>query len=231
MSIQLTDQTNITELKEEYSKQDLIYYTPKEELINTLTHGVGVVAAIILLVFMLIKSTNVVSYAVSIISCLCLAIEFLISSLYHGTNKNLKNKRRLRTLDYPAVNLNVVACGSSLCLLYNQMYGYIAIGICLSITLLMLLLCLKNFTKFRKLSVGSTFIVGAILLVAYIIDKVITDKIPEISSFLYLAGLILCLIGAIIFRIKGIKYSHCIFHVFVLVGPIICMLANYYQLS
>ena len=52
----------------------------------------------------------------------------------------------------------------------------------------------------------------------------------DLVGYLYLAGLLTSLLGAIFFRIYK-RYMHCVFHVLVLIGPMLCMLANYFQLS
>ena len=221
---------NVDERREWYKSHSLVYYTPKEELLHATTHFLGVLAAVVMLVFMLLRATTPASYATAVLSCFLLGLEFLISAIYHGTN-DLKKKLVWRQLDYPAVNLNVLACGSALCLLYDNLYGYIAFSLGFVIAFLMLFGCLFAFGKFRKISVGATFIVGSLLFAAYFVSAYTGTGLNNRSfvGYLYLSGLLLSLLGALLFRIHR-RYVHAVFHVLVLFGPILCMVANYYQL-
>ena len=222
---------NVDELKEIYKNHSLVYYTPMEELINTVTHALGAVFAVVMLGVMLRVATTPQSVATAVLSCFCLGLEFFISAMYHGT-KDLGRKQTWRKLDFPAVNLNVLACGTSLCLLYGHVYGYIAFGLSFAISFAMLACCLFAFDKSHKISVASSFIVGALLFAAYFVSNFTGGGIinKDLVGYLYLAGLLTSLLGAIFFRIYK-RYMHCVFHVLVLIGPMLCMLANYFQLS
>ena len=221
---------NVDELKEQYKSHALVYYTPMEELINTTTHALGVIFAVVMLALMLRVASTPESIATAVLSCFCLGLEFFISAMYHGP-RDLTRKQMWRKLDFPAVNLNVIACGSSLCLLYGNIYGYVAFGLSFVIAFVMLFCCLYAFDKFHKISVGCTFIVGALMFAAFFVANFTGSGInnKDIAGWLYLAGLLTCLLGAIFFRIYK-RYMHCIFHVLVLIGPMLCMLANYFQL-
>lgn len=222
---------NVDELKETYKNNSLVYYTPLEELINATTHALGAIFAVVMLGLMLRVATTPQSIATAVLSCFCLGLEFAISAGYHG-ERDLQRKRLWRRVDFPAVNLNVIACGASLCLLYGHVYGYIAFALSFVISFTMLFCCLFAFDKFHKISVASTFVVGGLLFAAYFVSNFTGSGInnKDIVGWLYLAGLLTCLLGAIFFRIHK-RYMHCIFHVLVLIGPILCMLANYFQLS
>ena len=221
---------NIDELKDQYKSHSLVYYTPMEELINTITHALGVIFAVVMLVLMLLRATTVECVLAAVLSCFCLGLEFFISAMYHGT-RDLKRKLMWRKLDFPAVDLNVIACGTCLCLLYGNIYGYIAFGLSFALAVAMLFACLFAFDKSHKLSVGITFIVGALLFAAFFVANFTGNGIrnKDLVGYLYLAGLLTSLLGAIFFRIYK-RYMHCVFHVLVLIGPILCMLANYFQL-
>ncbi len=219
---------NVDELKVLYKDNHLIYYTPLEELINTLTHALGAVISIILMGFMLAKASIQASYATAIVACLAISVEFSVSAIYHGV-KDLKAKLIWRSLDYPAVCLNVIACGTALCLMYNCIYGYIALALSLAIAITMFILCRVNFQKFRILSVISCFIIGALVFAQFFVVFFSENRPPSQVSFIYLSGLILCLIGAALFGVHK-RYAHCIFHVFVLIGPLLFLGATYLQI-
>ena len=162
---------NTDELKELYKQNSLVYYTPVEELINTTTHALGVVFAVVMLVLMLLRATTPECVATAVLSCFCLGLEFFISTMYHGT-RDMARKLIWRKLDFPAVNLNIIACGTSLCLLYGNIYGYIAFALGFVISFAMLFACLFAFDKSHKISVASSFLVGALLFAAFFVANV-----------------------------------------------------------
>lgn len=119
---------NTDELKQIYKDNGLVYYTPKEELFNSISHALGAVVALVFMIFMLLKATTPAAYATAVLSCTLIAIEFSVSATYHGVS-DMKKKLTWRTLDFPAVNLNVIACATATCLMYGSIYGYVAFGV------------------------------------------------------------------------------------------------------
>ena len=141
--------SNTDELKQIYKNNGLVYYTPKEELFNSISHALGAVVALVFMIFMLLKATTPAAYATAVLSCALIAIEFSVSATYHGVS-DMKKKLTWRTLDFPAVNLNVIACATATCLMYGSIYGYVAIGESYAITAVIYDLCLYRFDIFSK---------------------------------------------------------------------------------
>ena len=219
---------NTDELKQIYKDNGLVYYTPKEELFNSTSHALGAVAALVFMIFMLLKAATPAAYATAVLSCVLIAIEFSVSATYHGVS-NMKKKLTWRTLDFPAVNLNVIACATATCLMYESIYGYVAFGVSFAIAAVIFGLCLYRFDIFRKVSVASTFVIGGLMFAAFFTAYVSQKGISQATSFVYLAGLASCLLGAAVFGVHK-RYVHCLFHVFVLVGPILFLVATYMQI-
>lgn len=220
--------SNIDELKQIYKNNGLVYYTPKEELFNSISHALGAVVALVFMIFMLLKATTPAAYATAVLSCALIAIEFSVSATYHGVS-DMKKKLTWRTLDFPAVNLNVIACATATCLMYGSIYGYVAFGVSFAIAAVILVLCLYRFDIFRKVSVASTFVIGGLMFAAFFTAYFSKKGISQATSFVYLAGLASCLLGAAVFGLHK-RYVHCLFHVFVLVGPILFLVATYMQI-
>lgn len=220
--------SNIDELKQIYKNNRLVYYTPKEELFNSISHALGAVVALVFMIFMLLKATTPAAYATAVLSCALIAIEFSVSATYHGVS-DMKKKLMWRTLDFPAVNLNVIACATATCLMYGSIYGYVAFGVSFAIAAVIFVLCLYRFDIFRKVSVASTFVIGGLMFAAFFTAYFSQKGISQATSFVYLAGLASCLLGAAVFGLHK-RYMHCLFHVFVLVGPILFLVATYMQI-
>ncbi len=219
---------NTDELKQIYKDNGLVYYTPKEELFHSVSHALGAVAALVFMIFMLLNATTPAAYASAALSCLLIAIEFSVSAIYHGMS-DMRKKLMWRTLDFPAVNLNVIACATATCLMYGSIYGYVAFGLSFAIAIAIFALCLYRFDKFRKVSVVSTFVIGGLMFAAFFTAYFSPKGISPATSFVYLAGLVSCLLGAAVFGVHK-RYVHCLFHVFVLVGPLLFLVATYMQI-
>lgn len=219
---------NTDELKQIYKDNGLVYYTPKEELFNSISHTLGAVVALVFMIFMLLKATTPAAYATAVLSCALIAIEFSVSATYHGVS-DMKKKLTWRTLDFPAVNLNVIACATATCLMYGSIYAYVAFGVSFAIAAVIFVLCLYRFDIFRKVSVASTFVIGGLMFAAFFTAYFSQKGISQATSFVYLAGLASCLLGAAVFGLHK-RYVHCLFHVFVLVGPILFLVATYMQI-
>ena len=220
--------SNTDDLEQIYKKNGLVYYTPKEELFNSISHALGAVVALVFMIFMLLKATTPAAYATAVLSCALIAIEFSVSATYHGVS-DMKKKLTWRTLDFSAVNLNVIACATATCLMYGSIYGYVAFGVSFAIAAVIFVLCLYRFDIFRKVSVASTFVIGGLMFAAFFTAYFSQKGISQATSFVYLAGFASCLLGAAVFGVHK-RYVHCLFHVFVLVGPILFLVATYMQI-
>lgn len=220
---------NTEELKELYKKNQLVYYTPLEEFINSSSHALGAVFALIFMIFMMIAATTPAQYVTAFFSCFLIAIEFAVSATYHGVS-DMKKKLVWRKIDFPTVNLNVIACATSTCLLYHQIYGYVALGVSIAIAIAVFALCLWKFNIFRNVSVISSFVIGALMLAAFFTAYFSPIGISAPTCFVFLAGLVSCLLGAAVFGVHK-RYVHCVFHFFVLAGPILFLVATYLQIS
>ena len=219
---------NTDEWKELYKQDQLVYYTPIEELINSSSHALGAVFALIFMIFMMIAAKSPAQYVTAFFSCFLIAIEFLVSATYHGVS-DMKKKLVWRKIDFPAVNLNVIACATSTCLLYRQIYGYVALGVSIAIAIAVFALCLWKFNIFRNVSVISSFVIGALMLAAFFTAYFSPIGISAPTCFVFLAGLVSCLLGAAVFSVHK-RYVHCVFHFFVLAGPVLFLVATYLQI-
>lgn len=209
-------------------KNQLVYYTPLEEFINSSSHALGAVFALIFMIFMMIAATTPAQYVTAFFSCFLIAIEFAVSATYHGVS-DMKKKLVWRKIDFPTVNLNVIACATSTCLLYRQIYGYVALGVSIAIAIAVFALCLWKFNVFRNASVISSFVIGALMLAAFFTAYFSPIGISTPTCFVFLAGLVSCLLGAAVFGVHK-RYVHCIFHFFVLAGPVLFLIATYLQI-
>ena len=76
-----------------------------EEIGNAITHGVGVLCGIVLLILMLLKSESPLEAIASTVYGGCLIIMMLMSTLYHAFKSDSMVKRIFRRFDYSSIYL------------------------------------------------------------------------------------------------------------------------------
>jgi hemolysin III len=210
-----------------YEKKNLIYYTPREELINTISHSFGTVFGVFALIILLFLSNDIYDVLGSIFFGFGVILTYTNSAIYHGI-KNIEKKSIWRKVDYCSVNFIIVACGAPLCLcMIRHTYNYIALTICLAICFLNVALCLINLKKFAKTAFVLDFASSIIITIAYFVNK---GTIPNISKIFFIIAAVLCLSGAFFFGRKK-EFLHAVFHILMLVGTQSVFLASFYIIS
>ncbi|MFT6990729.1 MAG: hemolysin III, partial [Paraglaciecola sp.] len=79
-------------------------YSPLEELLNTLTHGAGVIAASVGLVLLLMRVDGIYGQFACLVYGLSMILMFLSSTLYHWA-KSPNVKAFLKVVDHSAIYL------------------------------------------------------------------------------------------------------------------------------
>ena len=190
--------------------------TKKEEYWNTLTHFIGLILSLIGLPLLILANKNLSSF--SLFSILFfefgLLFVYVSSTLYHYV-ENVKIKNKLRTLDHVSIFYLIAGSYAPVCLitLYNHS------GIEIFITVLGIMLTGTFFKifytgKYEKFSLFLYLIMGWL-----IIFKI--NTLFELISFnglmLIIASGLLYTFGTFFYSSKR-KYSHAIWHLFVLGG-------------
>lgn len=190
--------------------------TKKEEYWNTLTHFIGIILSIIGLPLLILANKNLSSFSLFSILFFEFGLLFVYTSstLYHYV-ENIKIKNKLRTLDHVSIFYLIAGSYAPVCLitLYNHS------GIEIFITVLVIMLTGTFFKIFytRKYEKFSLFLY--LLMGWLIIFKI--NTLFELISFnglmLIIASGLLYTFGTFFYSSKR-KYSHAIWHLFVLGG-------------
>ncbi len=202
--------------------------TRSEEISNVISHGLGIclsVAALVILVVFASKLGDpwkIVSFSVYGVS---LIILYTISTIYH-TIKKISNKRIFQILDHSSIFI-LIAGSYTPFVLVNMRgpWGWSIFGLEWAIAAAGIILKVSITKISDKISVIMYLAMGWLIIIPF-------HKLLETLSFM---GVMLLIIGGVsyslgvIFFIAGtrIKYSHFIFHLFVLGGSIthfFCML-------
>ena len=190
--------------------------TKKEEYWNTLTHFIGLILSLIGLPLLILANKNLSSFSLFSILFFEFGLLFVYTSstLYHYV-ENIKIKNKLRTLDHVSIFYLIAGSYAPVCLitLYNHS------GIEIFITVLVIMLTGTFFKifytgKYEKFSLFLYLLMGWL-----IIFKI--NTLFELISFnglmLIIASGLLYTFGTFFYSSKR-KYSHAIWHLFVLGG-------------
>jgi hemolysin III len=193
-------------------------YTAKEERWNILTHGIGLVFAILGVLILFYKSYQLHS-AKAFISFLIygigLTMMFLASTLYHSA-KDPGKRGRLNIFDHSAIYLTIAGSYTPISLLnLPPIWG---ISVLIAVWLIAATgIILKFFFigSFPKLSTVMYVLMGWVIVIAI---KPLIGSMATPGLLWLLAGGLAYTIGALLYQIKKMKYNHAIFHIFVLLG-------------
>ncbi|RLD65159.1 MAG: hemolysin D [Bacteroidetes bacterium] len=203
-------------------------YTDKEEIFNTISHGLGLIlsipALIVLVVYANIEGNiwHIVSFSIYGSSLLIL---YLASTLYHGA-KNPELKQKLNVFDHAAIYVLIAGTYTPFALVtLNGFWGWLIFGIVWGIALIGLVLKLFYTGRFRKISTLAYVLMGWVVIIA--IKPLINNLSGDGLFWLFIGG-VFYTVGAVFYLLKKLPYSHGIFHVFVLLGSLSHFFAVFY---
>ncbi len=193
----------------------------KEEISNALSHGIGAALFIAGTVIMIVQAAIGKKGALAItgvsIFGASLILLYLTSCLYHSLT-NYKAKKVFRKLDHCMIFLLITGTYTPICLsLIGGFVGWSVWGINMACTVLGVTLNAISVRKFDKISQILYIIMGwSILMASYSVIKVI----PLPGLLLVLLGGILYTLGTLFYRKKDVKFSHFVWHLFVILGSL-----------
>lgn len=204
-------------------KNQLPKYNLAEELINSISHGIGAllgIAALVLTIIFSAINNNPIGVISSIIYGITMITMYTISCIYHALSPKLKAKKIFRILDHCNIYVYIAGCYTPFCLsLIGGLEGWIIFGIVWICALIGIVINLINLEKNKKLSIILYLVMGWIILFSY---NSLKANLKTPGLILLLAGGIVYSVGAILYLIGSKKrYFHSLFHFFVLAGTIL----------
>ena len=210
-------------------------YTLAEELISSISHGIGALIGIIQLAIGVIVAVgkndvwNIVSMSIYGTS---LVVLFLMSTLYHAlTHRGAKAV--FRVLDHNSIFLLIAGTYTPYTLgvlrLTSPVLAWVLFILIWGSAVVGILFNSINVDKYWKVSLAGYLMMGWAAIFA--IGPLISTMLP-ISTTLLFAGGIVYSLGAIIYVLgRKAKYFHSIWHFFVLGGSILHYLSIILQIS
>ncbi len=214
--------------RQKLSERILPNYTKGEEIFNMVSHivggAVGITALTLCVIFSAIHN-NVWGIVSSAIYGASMIILYTMSSIYHGLNPSLTAKKVFQIIDHCSIFVLIAGTYTpfTLCSLreQNPALGWTIFGIIWTSAILGITLNSIDIKAYRKFSAVCYLVMGWCIIVA--IKPMYYALGVGGMTFLALGG-ISYTIGALIYYVfKKKRYSHSIFHLFVLLGSILHM--------
>jgi hemolysin III len=189
-----------------------------EEIANSVSHGVGLLAALVAAP-VLISGAVVRGSASSIVGATIfagtLALLYLASTLYHALPRS-QAKRVFRALDHGAVFLLIAGTYTPFTFgVLRGAWGWTLFGLVWSLAVLGIVLTAVAGIRYPRLSTGVYLGMGWLVLIAI---RPLWLRVPLAGLLWLLAGGIAYTAGVAFLAAKEMPYSHFVWHLFVLAG-------------
>ena len=201
------------------------FYTPAEERLNIATHFFGLMLSFVGFVLLVIRAADSSLHVVSVaIFGLSLIVMYAASTIYHGT-KDPNRRMRMRTVDHSAIYLLIAGTYTPFTLLVlPDRIGWVIFGATWGMAAIGIALKLFYTGRFRHLSTLMYVFMGWMIIFAI---KPLLESFSGPGMTWLVAGGILYTVGALVYSIHSLRFSHAVFHVFVLAGSFAHFIAVY----
>lgn len=213
-------------------KQPNAYSLP-EEILNSITHGLGLAMSLAVCTFFLVTGLTEDSWIVTfslILYLIGVCSSYAASTIYHSIpSTRVKAKAIARKFDHGAIYWHIAGSYSPLTLIAirtggEAVWAWVIFGFVWLCALIGTGLSFRKMKAQSYLETACYVMMGLTILVAF---KPFYDTCG-LAIVLWVVGEgIAYITGAILYSFKKIPYIHSVFHVFVLLGDICHMIATW----
>ena len=203
-------------------------YSVAEEVAHALTHGVGAIAAIVGLVFMLVWAVSygdtfhVVSASIYGASLILL---YLASTLYHAFPWP-RVKAFFQQMDHAAIYVLIAGTYTPFALVnLRGAWGWTLLAVVWSIAFIGVIMEVAMKERKKWLSLSLYLGLGWMALV---VIKPMLETVEAGGLWLLLAGGLAYTFGVIFYVWKSLRFHHAIWHLFVLAGSVLHFFSVFY---
>ena len=194
------------------------FYSLGEEIANAIIHGIGAVfgiAALVILVVLAARQGDVWRIVSFSIYGVTLILLYLASTLYHGL-RHAGAKRVFRILDHSSIFLLIAGTYTPFLLIrLRGGWGWSLFGVIWALAITGIVSKAVFINRLKKYSVLVYILMGWLIVVAI---KPMLAAVPRHALWWLLAGG-LCYTGGVAFyAMKSVRFSHAVWHLFVLAG-------------
>jgi hemolysin III len=192
--------------------------SPGEEIANSISHGVAFLAAVAaapVLVLSAARHDGAARIAGASVFAAAMVLLYLTSTLYHALPRN-RAKRVFQVLDHAAIFLMIAGTYTPFTLgVLRGTWGWTLLGLVWGLALAGVVLTAAGGVRYPKLTTGLYLAMGWLILIAV---KPLWLRMPS-SGLIWLgAGGIAYTVGVVFYAANRVRYSHFVWHLFVITG-------------
>ena len=203
-------------------------YTLGEELVNSISHGVGAALGIAALVLTIVASArnNTIGLVSSCVYGATMILMFLMSCIYHALSPKLKGKKVFRVIDHCDIFVFIAGTYTPYCLsLIGGTKGWILFAVVWGCAVVGATFNAIDLERFSRPSTVMYLLMGWMILFSY---RDLKAALDPVGLWLLVGGGIAYSVGALLYAIGSKrKYFHSVFHFFVLAGSILQFFSIY----
>ena len=192
--------------------------SPGEEIANSVSHGLGLLAALAafpVLVIAAQRRADVTGIVGASVFASTLVLLYLTSTLFHAFPAS-RAKRVFQILDHSAIYFLIAGTYTPFTLgVFRGAWGWTLFGLVWSLAVIGTVLKSLGGVQYTTISTWVYLAMGWLVLIAA--DKA-WALLPKWGLFWLLAGGIAYTAGAVFFMWERIRYFHFVFHLFVVAG-------------
>lgn len=198
------------------------HQTDTEEWFNAISHGITALAAIVgFVILVILGNSSAQSFTLfsAIVYGLSLVSLYTFSTFYHGLRHG-KAKNVFHILDHCGIYLLIAGTYTPVLLVsIGGTTGWMIFGVQWTIALIGIVMKIFYTGKFDKISTLIYAVMGWMIVIKW---QELVDSIPSDALNLIIAGGISYTLGIVFYLIDTrIKFSHFIWHLFVIAGSLI----------
>lgn len=205
--------------------------TTGEEIANCLSHGIGLLGAIVaavVLVLDAVRHSDRAGLVGAAVFSTTMVLVYLTSTLYHAVPEN-RAKSFFRTLDHGAIYLLIAGTYTPFALsVLRSTWSLTMLGLEWGLAIAGVLLNSFWGLRYPRLSTWLYLAMGWLVLIAV---NPLSLKMPVAGLWWLLAGGISYTAGVVFYEAKSIHYSHFIWHLFVMAGTVCHFCAVFWYAS
>lgn len=204
-------------------------YSKLEEYISSITHLLGAGMAISGLAFLIVHAVQeggikqIIGFTIFGLSAIFL---YLMSGIYHILPVG-KYRKIFKILDHSAIYVLISGSYTPFLLILGGITGWVILVIQWTLTSLGVLFKIKFAGRFQTTSTLIYLFMG--WMIVFVFGN-LRSSLNSVSLTLLIAGGISYSVGAIFYSMKKVKYTHAIWHFFVIAGTTLHYLSIYHSI-
>jgi len=189
-----------------------------EEIANSVSHGVGLLAAIgaaVVLVHSAAQQDGTARIVGASVFAASMVLLYLTSTLYHALPRN-RAKRVFQILDHTAIFLMIAGTYTPFTLgVLRGTWGWTLFGLVWGLAVAGVVLIAVGGVRYPKLTTSLYLAIGWLILIAV---KPLWQRMPSEGLFWLSAGGITYTVGVAFYAANRVRYCHFVWHLFVMAG-------------